>query len=92
MNHIIDIIKEMSHVYAKFLNQYKFNYHLTFLVITNKHGEENETISEIELPIASSISHNLTQSELNKLIIQRTLENRLKGVEMKESGWSFKKN
>jgi len=51
INHINRIMVEMANIYAKLINQYKFKYQLTFLVLFNKYGENNEIISEIELPI-----------------------------------------
>ena len=60
MNHVNKIMEEMSHVYAKLKNEYNFNYHLTFLVIFNKYGEDGEIISEKELPFTLSLTHNLT--------------------------------
>ena len=81
----------MSNIYAELINQYMFKYQLTFFVIFNKYGVDNETVSEIDLPITLSITHNLTQSELDSNNIQWTLENRIQSVEMKQSGWNFQR-
>ena len=78
-------------MYAKLINQYKFKYQLNFIVLFNKFGEEDEIISEIELPITLSITDNLTQSEIDNIIIQWTLENTIQAVEMEESGWNFQR-
>ena len=91
INHIIDIMKEKCDVYAKLVLQYKFKYQLTFLVIFYRFGEDNEILSEVELPITLTITHNLTQSELDTINIRWTLENRIQSVEMKESGWTFQR-
>ena len=69
ISHNNKIMEEMSLVYAKIIFQYKFKYQLTFLVIFNKYGENNEITSEIELPITLSITHNLTQSEMDNFDI-----------------------
>ena len=53
-------MEEMSHVYAKLINQNKFKYQLTFLVFFNKNGEDNDITSEIEIPITLGITHNLS--------------------------------
>ena len=90
--HINEIMVEMSHLYAKIKNQYKFKYQLTFSVKFDKYGEDDEIISEIELPMSLSITHNLTQSEIGKINIQWTLENRIQSIEMKESVWNFQRN
>ena len=84
-------MEEMSHIYAKLINQYKFKYQLTFLVLFNKYGEDNEITCETELPITSSITHNLTQSEVDNINIKWTLENRIQSIEMIESGWNFQR-
>ena len=46
----------MSQVYAKLINQYKFKYQLTLLVLFNKYGEDSEKLSEIEVPNTLSIT------------------------------------
>ena len=84
-------MEEMSHVYAKLMNQYKLKYQIKFLVLSNKNGEVNETISEKDLPTTLSITHNLTQSEIDNINIQWTLEKRIESVEMKKSGWNFQR-
>ena len=89
--HINKILKEMSHIYAKLINQYKFKYQLSFVVLFNKCGEDDEITSEIELPITLSITHNLTQSEIDNINIQSTLGKKIQSVEMKQSGWNFQR-
>ena len=59
------------------------------MVLPNKYGEDYEVTSEKELPITLSITHNLTQSEIDKIIIQWSLESRIQSKEMKEFGWNF---
>ena len=81
----------MGNVYAKVVNQQKFKKQLTFSVLDNKYGEENEQISEEELRITSSIAENLRQSEMDKFDNQWTLENRKQAIEMQKSGWIFTK-
>ena len=92
INHINNKTEEMSHISAKLINQFKFKYQLTFLVLFIKYGEDNEITSEIELPITLSITHNLTQSQIDNINIQWNLENRIRSIEMKESGWNFQRN
>ena len=36
MYYINDIFEEMAHIYAKFINQYKFKYQLSFMLLFNK--------------------------------------------------------
>ena len=73
------------------MNQCNFKRQITFLVIFNKYGEDNDILSETELPITLSFTHNLTQPELDNINIQWTLENRIQSIEMKESGWTFQR-
>ena len=61
---------EISIIYAKLMNQCNFKHQLTFLVIVSNHGEHNGKISGIELPITLSITHKLTQSDIDNNIIQ----------------------
>ena len=82
---------ELSTFYANLLNQYKFKYPLTFLVLFMMYGRDNEIISEIEVPITLSITNNLTQSEFDNINTQWTLEFRIQNIEMKESGWNLQR-
>ena len=91
INHIFKIMEKLSHLYAKLINQYKFKYQLTFLLLFNKFGEDNEITSAKELPITFSVTHNLTQSRIDNITIQCDLENRIQSIEMKESGCNFQR-
>ena len=84
-------MEKMSLVYAKLMNQYIFKYQLTLLVLLHKHGEDFEITSETELPITLSITHKLTQSEIDIINIQWTLEKRLQSIEMEEPSWNFQR-
>ena len=92
INHINKIKVEMSHIYEKLLNQNTFKYQLTFLVIFIKYGEDDDEITcEIELPFTLSLTHNLSQSEIDNINIQCALKNKIQSLEMKESGWNFQR-
>ena len=43
-----------------------FKYQISFLKLFIEYGQEKQTLSEIELPITSGITHNSKQSELDK--------------------------
>ena len=60
----------MSHVFAKLINQYNFKNQITFLLLFNEYGEDNEIINQFELPITSIFTHNITQSEIENNNIQ----------------------
>ena len=81
----------MVNLCSKLISQIEIRYQLTFLVPFNNYGEDNETITEIELPITLSIIHNLTQSELDDIEVQWILENGIKSVKLQESGWYFQR-
>ena len=89
--HIDKIVIEMNNIYATVVNQYKFKYQLSFLVLFNKYGEEGQITSQIELPVILTFTENLTQSDLNNIDIQWTLENRIQNIEMKASCWNSQK-
>ena len=91
ISHINKIMEEMSHIYAGLLNENKFKYQLTFLVLFNIYGEDDEQTCEIEIPITLSVTHKLTQAEIDNINIQSTLENRMQSVQMKEAGWNFQR-
>ena len=49
MDVINDLVKEMSVIYARLINQYKFKYQCTFLAKFDKQSEDNEILDETEL-------------------------------------------
>ena len=82
---------ELGDINAKLINQYKFKYQVTFLLLFNKNGEDGEITNQIEFPIIISMTGNLTHSELNNNNInQWTLENRIQTKEIKKLGRTFK--
>ena len=54
-------------------------------------GEDNETISEVEFLITSTITEDLTQCEMDNNNLQWNLENRKQNIEMQKSGGNFRK-
>ena len=70
MYHINDIFKEMAHIYAKYINQYKFKYQLSFMLLFNKFEEDGDIRRETEMTITLNMINNLTQSEIDNVIIQ----------------------
>ena len=91
MYYIDDIFKEMAHIYAKFINQYKFKYQLSFMLLFNKFEEDGYIKRETEMTITLSMVNNLTQSEIDNINFQWELEARKQNSEMKESGWHFQR-
>ena len=85
------IMKEMSIIYARLINQYKFRYQVVFLGRFDKQDEGGQLLDETELFINLNINQNLTQSDLDNINITFPLENQIQKQEMKDSGWRFDK-
>ena len=84
-------MKELSVIYARLINQYKFKYQTVFYARFDKQDEDNQVLDETELFINLYINHNLTQSDLDKINIISPLEFQIQQQEMKDSGWRFDK-
>ena len=91
MNFVDKIFKEMSHRYAKFINQYKFKYQLSFMLLFYKFEEDGDIRKEAEMTINLNMTNNLTQSEIDNVNVQWDLEARKQNLEMQESGWVFQR-
>ena len=76
MHYINEIFKEMAHIYAKYINQYKFKYQLSFMLLFNKFEEDGDIEKELEMTITLNMVKHLTQSELENINIQWDLEAR----------------
>ena len=81
----------MSHIYANFINQYKFKHQLSFMVLFKKFEEDGDIRKEAEMSININMINNLTQSEIDNVNIQWDLESRIQNLETKESGWVFQR-
>ena len=77
MIYIIKIFKEMSHLCAKFINQYTFKYQLSFMVLFNNFEEDGDIRKEAEMSINLYMINNLTQSEIDNANVQWDLESRI---------------
>ena len=89
--YINKIIKELSVIYARLINQYKFKYHTLFSASFYKINEEDQPNNEIELYINLNINHNLTESDINDIDVRSQLEHQIQNQETKEYGWIFDK-
>ena len=89
--YINKIIKELSDIYARLINQYKFKYHTLFSASFYEINEEDQRNNEIELYINLNINHNLTESDINDIDVRSQLEHQIQNQETKESGWIFDK-
>ena len=88
---INNIMREMSIIYARLINQYKFKYQTVFSARFDKQDEDRQLLDEIELFINLNMNYNITQSDIDKIIITFPLERQIQKQEMKDSGWRFDK-
>ena len=85
------IMREMSLIYARLINQYKFKYQTVFSARFDKQNEDGLLLDETELFINLNMNHNLTQSDIDNINITFPLEHQIQKQEMKDSGWRFDK-
>ena len=91
MYYINKLFKEMSHIYAKFINQYKFKYQLSFMLLFYEFEEDGDIRKKAKMSINLNMTNNLTQSEIDNVDIQWDLEARKQNIELQESGWVFQR-
>ena len=86
------IIREISGIYVRLFILYKFRYRTVFSARFGKQDEDNQVSDETELFINFNISHNLTESNLDKIDVRSPLEHQIQQQETKDSGWRLDKN
>ena len=86
------IMKELSVIYARLINEYKFKYQTVFSARFDKQDEDNQVLDEIELFNNLNINHNLTQTDIDNINSVSPLEHQKQQLEMRDSGWRFDKN
>ena len=91
VRYINKIMKELSVIYARLLNQYKFKYQTVFSARFDKQNEDDQVLDETELFNNLNINHSLTESDLDKIDIRSPLEHQKQQQEMENSGWRFGK-
>ena len=91
VRYINKIMKELSSIYARLINQYKFRYQTVFSARFDKQNEVGQLLDETELFINLNINHNLTQTDLDSINVVSSLEHQVQQQEMKDSGWRFDK-
>ena len=89
--YINKIMKYLSTIYARVINQYIFKYQTVFSARFHKQNEDNQVLDETELIINLIINHNLTQTDIDTIDIRTPLEHQIQQQEMKDSGWRFDK-
>ena len=91
VRYINKIMKELSVIYARLINQYKFKYQTVFSARFDKQDEGSRVLDETELFINLNINHNLTETDINIINVVSPLENQIQQQEMEDSGWRFDK-
>ena len=91
VRYINKILKELSVIYARLINQYKFKYQRIFSARFDKQNEDNQVLGETELFINLNINHNLKGTDINNIDVKSPLEHQIQQQEMKDSGWRFDK-
>ena len=86
LHYINHIIKQLSNIYVRLINQYKFRYQTSFLTVFDKQNGDKK-----EIFIDLNISHNLTQSDIDKIDVRSPLRNKINDEEMKDFNWQFYK-
>ena len=89
--YINKIVKELSGIYARLINQYKYKYHTLFSTNFYKINEEDQRDNHIELYINLKINNNLIESDIANIDIRSQLEHQIQMQELKDSGWIFDK-
>ena len=85
------ILEELATIYARLINQKKFNYHIINSASFYKINEEDQKIDEVEFIIDLNVDYNLTESDINNIDVKSQLEHQIKIQETKDSGWIFDK-
>ena len=91
IRYINKIMKELSVIYARFINQYNFKYQTVFSAIFDEQDEDGRLLDKTEIFINLNINHNLTRSDLDKINIISPLEFQIQQQKLYDSGWRFDK-
>ena len=70
VRYINKVIKELSVIYARLMNQYKIRYQTVFSARFDKQDEDNQVLDETELFISVNINHNLTQTDIDNIDVK----------------------
>ena len=89
--YINKIIRELSVIYARIINQYKFKNHTLFSASFYKINEEDQRYNEIELYINLNINQKLTKSDIDNIDVRSQLDHQILVQENRESGCIFDK-
>ena len=85
------IMKELSVIYARVINQCIFRYQTVFSARFDKQNEDSQVLDETEVFINLNINHIITETDIKNIDIKSPLEHRIQQQDMKDSGWRFDK-
>ena len=91
VRYIKKILRELSGIYARLVNQNKFKYQTVFSARFDKQDEDNQVLDETELLLNLIISHILTESDLDNIDVKSPMEHKIQLQEMRDSWWRFDK-
>ena len=89
--YINKIMNELSVIYARLINQYKFRYQTVFSARFDKQDADNQVLGETELFLNLNNNHNLTEIGIDNIDIKSPLQHQIQQQEMIDSGWRFDK-
>ena len=74
IRYINKILNEMSTIYARLINQYKFKYQTVFSAKFDNQKEDEQVLDETELYINLNINQNLAHTDLVDINVRFALE------------------
>ena len=77
IRNIIKIVKELSNIYARLMNQYKFKYQKVFSARFDKQNENNQLLNETELFNNININQNSTQTDIDNIDVNSPLDHQI---------------
>ena len=89
--YINKIVKELSLIDARLMNQYKFKNHTLFSASFYKINEGDQRYNQIELYMNLIIDNNLTEPDIDNIDVRSQLDHQIQMQELKDSGWIFDK-
>ena len=85
------IMKELSLIYARLVNQYIFKYQTVVSARFDKQDEDNQVLYKTEIFINLNTNHNLKETNIDNIDVISPSEHKIQQQEMKDPGWRFDK-
>ena len=84
-------MNDLSIIYARSINPWKFKYQTVFSARFDKQNEDNQVLDETEFFINLNVIHNSTETDINNIDVKSPLEHQKEQQQVKDSGWRFNK-